>query len=129
MPDEIVLPKSGLVLTRDPNDRRAHYYAVLPIVDIYMIEATEDSPTVAIFNGIRSPLSAVTFDSIQWLDSRAVALRAALMPPDARERVVSALSDARLSHMAGTMKPMPRTQGELSQRLADAVLTALGIAP
>jgi len=118
MPDSITLTKSGVVLT--------------PWSDAVFCDyrLRDDSHEVMLRHLVGEPSRAWFFeddfggswaDCIAWLDSRVLALRAALFPPDARERVAKALAE-HCGNESGTV-PYPFLN------MADAVLSALGIAP
>lgn len=85
MAETIALPHSGVVLTRAPQCERVY---LLPHKLGWLYDGDADSS--ASFD--RESMFGTRDECIAWLDARVLALRAALAPADARERVAKALA-------------------------------------
>ena len=66
---------------------------------------------------------------VAWLDSRVLALRAALTPPDARERIARALEKDLSGRTRWWNSVDSDIQEEIVATLTSRVLSALGMAP
>lgn len=123
--DEITLPRSGVVLTRQTvyEDGAACYSDP---ADHVFVHAYADGLAMAGCCSSGMDADAPIADAIAWADAKVLALRAALMPKDARERIVKVLVDMHTCSTRGY--PRHWWEREMSPT-ADAVLRALGIAP
>jgi hypothetical protein len=137
-PDEIVLPKSGVVLKAGspPIDFILTVSPITFIVRRYLGDAGGEEQWIA---EVQTPGCShgdawrlPRADCIAWLDSRVLALRAALMPKDARTLAARAVADKRVALAVGECESEFGAHLHISwtdEAFADAVLAALGIAP
>ena len=120
MSDSITLPRSGIVLTKTPYCHDGHKAFTFDNGRILLILAGNRVVQCIAFSGELANVEEKD-RALAWLDSRVLALRAALMPADARDRVARALHDS-----------LPCACGDRvlhSQAwfpIADAVLAAIG---
>lgn len=119
MSDEIVLPKSGIVLTSSIPLSASHWVAFAPdpLTGVIWIGRDDHGCHVS-FTNYYAVFRGSLEDCVTDADSRILALRRALAPSDARERVIAVLQSL----------PPTDESGWSDATLADAVLSALGLA-
>lgn len=90
MTEQITLPKSGIVLER----RDIGYWRASPGCGAWFAFNEFTSDWFRAQAGIVSHEAQSRDECIAWLDARVLELRAALLPPDARELVAKAIFEA-----------------------------------
>jgi hypothetical protein len=121
MSETITLPRSGIVLTRRGPDSWLNAEAAISLSEW-------PSAWIAYFGS--ESQSGPKDEMLSWLDARVLALRAALMPPDARERIARAflrehekLRRDRAYDRTGSVLDL--TEESIAMLYADAVLKVL----
>lgn len=126
MSETITLPKSGVVLTR--------------VVDFDYLREIAPGVRARVFccdkevcwqawigdDNFHAPGRSTRDECIAWLDARVLALRAALLPADARERVEAAVLRDLSNRTRWWNSVDDDVQLEIVRELSDAVLSALG---
>ena len=127
MSEEIVLPRSGVRLRSEGG---SSMFFRPPGINAAVFCPTRSSlkPTAAFGGG--SFAGDTDDECIAWLDARVLALRAALLPADARERVTKAIYTAENGGPPWDEIPATASRPTLVHRAwcearADAVLAAL----
>jgi hypothetical protein len=122
--ETIVLPKSGVVLTQDPEMSDYPYLSLVVGTTRFRMERVfvDGSKWRAIESMVKDGLCLGSVgqagsrdECLAWLDERVLELRRALMPEDAKNRVATVLFSTRRFSLLE------------NDALADAVLTALGV--
>jgi len=121
MSETIVLPRSGVELT--PGKYGIAKGMIGNVISLSLDMAAR--PNQARFGDIYYHV-ATRDECIAWLDSRVLALRAALMPADARERVARALHAWSMKHGEADDFVLFENDSRGWLDMADAVLAALG---
>lgn len=123
MPEEppatITLPRSGLVLTKKRGTERL-FIARMPHMKLMLVSDPHGEWALARIG--RDCDGGSLDECIARLDARVLELRAALLPPDARERIARALHLRR----CGIICDKERPPSEEDFSVADAVLDVLG---
>lgn len=124
MSETIVLPRSGVVLTRTTlyEDGLAEYELSVEHVGEVMLRVASDARTASAFFGDDYCGGVPTQDAVEWMDECVLALRAALMPADAKTRVTELVLHAWFG-----FTPDQSNEAEIAdaRMLADAILAAL----
>lgn len=126
MADEIVLPRSGIVMMPLTGHSWPKWRCLLGDLCFEIADLSERVGHESWWAGVslRGSLGGAEVlsrgECISWLDSRVLELRAALMPADTRERIARALRDTEVR-----IPPKHRGPVEAWYPRADAILSAL----